>query len=51
MVKEKANLWDYNMLSGIDYCAVPMIYHPLPLTTIQQSKGQITNGYGLPNDA
>ena len=51
MVKEKANLWDYNMLSGIDYCSVPMIYHPLPLTTIQQSKGQITNGYGLPNDA
>ena len=51
MVNEKANLWDYNMLSGIDYCSVPMIYHPLPLTTIQQSKGQITNGYGLPNDA
>ena len=51
MVKEKAGLWDYNMLSGIDYCSVPMIYHPLPLTTIQQSKGQVTNGYGLPNDA
>ena len=51
MVKEKANLWDYNMCSGIEYCPVPMIYHPLPLTTIQQSKGQITNGYGLPNDA
>ena len=51
MVKEKSGLWDYNMLSGIDYCSVPMIYHPLPLTTIQQSKGQITNGYGLPNDA
>nr|MCR4823963.1 RagB/SusD family nutrient uptake outer membrane protein [Bacteroidales bacterium] len=51
MVKEKGTLWDYNMLSGIDYCSVPMVYHPLPLTTIQQSKGQITNGYGLPNDA
>ncbi len=51
MVKEKANLWDYNMCSGIEYCSVPMVYHPLPLTTIQQSKGQITNGYGLPNDA
>ncbi|MCR4860908.1 MAG: RagB/SusD family nutrient uptake outer membrane protein, partial [Bacteroidales bacterium] len=51
MVNEQGTLWDYNMLSGIDYCSVPMIYHPLPLTTIQQSKGQITNGYGLPNDA
>ncbi len=50
MVKEKQGLWDYNMLSGIDYCSVPMIYHPLPLTTIQQSKGQVTNGYGLPQE-
>ena len=51
MVKEKANLWDYNMLSGLEYLSVPCHYHPLPLTTIQQSKGQVTNGYGLPNDA
>jgi len=51
MVKEKSGLWDYNMLSGIEYCSVPMIYHPLPLTTIQQSKGKLTNGYGLPNDS
>ena len=50
MVKEKGTLWDYNMLSGIDYCSVPMVYHPLPLTTIQQSKGQVTNGYGLPQE-
>ena len=50
MVKEQQGLWDYNMLSGIDYCSVPMIYHPLPLTTIQQSKGQVTNGYGLPQE-
>ena len=51
MVREKANLWDYNMLSGLEYLSVPCHYHPLPLTTIQQSKGQVTNGYGLPNDA
>ena len=50
MVKEKGTLWDYNMLSGIDYCSVPMVYHPLPLTTIQQSKGQVANGYGLPQE-
>ena len=50
MVKGKSQLWDYNMLSGIDKCSVPRHYHPLPLTTIQQSKGKITNGYGLPNE-
>ena len=38
------------MLSGIDKCSVPRHYHPLPLTTIQQSKGQVTNGYGLPQE-
>ena len=48
MVKEKANMWDYNMLSGIDDSDVPLYFHPLPLTTIQQSKGQVTNGYSLP---
>ena len=53
MVDQKDLLWDYNMLSGIEYCSVPMIYHPLPLTTIQQSEtpegDKITNGYGLPS--
>jgi len=48
MVKEKANMWDYNMLSGIDNSDVPLYFHPIPLTTIQQSKGNVTNGYGLP---
>ena len=48
MVNEKANMWDYNMLSGIDDSDVPLYFHPLPLTTIQQSKGQVTNGYSLP---
>ena len=48
MVKEQANMWDYNMLSGIDDSDVPLYFHPLPLTTIQQSKGQVTNGYSLP---
>ena len=48
MVKEKNGLWDYNMLSGIDNSDVPLYFHPLPLTTLQQSKGQVTNGYSLP---
>ena len=57
MVKGKGQLWDYNMLSGIDKCSVPRHYHPLPLTTIQQSKlsedgktFNVTNGYGLPQE-
>ncbi len=27
----------------------PRYYHPIPLTVIDQSKGKVTNGYGLPN--
>ncbi|TJZ61768.1 RagB/SusD family nutrient uptake outer membrane protein [Sphingobacterium olei] len=27
----------------------PRYYHPMPLTVIDQSKGKVTNGYGLPN--
>ena len=57
MVNGKGQLWDYNMLSGIDKCSVPRHYHPLPLTTIQQSKlsedgktFNVTNGYGLPQE-
>ena len=26
----------------------PRYYHPIPLTVIDQSKGKVTNGYGLP---
>ncbi|MCR4824021.1 MAG: RagB/SusD family nutrient uptake outer membrane protein [Bacteroidales bacterium] len=50
MVNEQANMWDYNMLSGIDNSDVPLYFHPIPLTTIQQSKGNVTNGYTLPNE-
>ncbi|MBE8722767.1 RagB/SusD family nutrient uptake outer membrane protein [Sphingobacterium pedocola] len=27
----------------------PRYFHPIPLTVIDQSKGKVTNGYGLPN--
>lgn len=50
MVDQKSALWDYNMLSGIDLSDVPLYYHPIPRETIQQSKGGVTNGYGLPNE-
>src|SRR5574344_77684 len=50
MVNQKDQLYDYNILSGIDLTDVPLHYHPLPLETLQQSKGQITNGYGLPQE-
>jgi hypothetical protein len=29
--------------------SAPRYYHPMPLTVIDQSKGKVTNGYGLPN--
>lgn len=29
--------------------AAPRYFHPIPLTVIDQSKGNVTNGYGLPN--
>lgn len=48
MVKDKNQLWDYNMLSGIELSDVPLYYHPIPRETLQQSGGQVTNGYGLP---
>ncbi|NGM65508.1 RagB/SusD family nutrient uptake outer membrane protein [Sphingobacterium sp. SGR-19] len=28
----------------------PRYYHPMPLTVIDQSKGKVKNGYGLPNN-
>ena len=46
--KGKDGLWDYNQLSGIELSNVPLYFHPIPLETIQQSKGNVTNGYGLP---
>ncbi len=30
--------------------SAPRYYHPMPLTVIDQSKGKVTNGYGLPNN-
>ena len=42
-------LWDYNILSGITVCEVPLYFAPMPATTISQSGGHVTNGYGLPN--
>ena len=48
MVSEKGTLWDYNMLSGIDLSDVPLYFHPIPRETLDQSKGNVTNGYGLP---
>ena len=41
-------LWDYNILSGIVNSEVPLYFHPLPSTTISQSNGRVSNGYGLP---
>jgi len=29
--------------------SAPRYFHPMPLTVIDQSKGKVTNGYGLPN--
>ena len=48
MVTQKDQLWDYNMLSGIDLSDVPLYFHPIPLETIKQSGGLVTNGYTLP---
>lgn len=48
IIDGKNTLFDYNMLSGIDLSDVPLYYHPIPLETIQQSKGNVSNGYGLP---
>ncbi|MCD8167599.1 MAG: RagB/SusD family nutrient uptake outer membrane protein [Bacteroides sp.] len=28
----------------------PRYFHPMPITVIDQSKGKVTNGYGLPNN-
>jgi hypothetical protein len=48
IVEGKDQLWDYNILSGITLTDVPLYFHPIPATTISQSEGQVTNGYGLP---
>lgn len=48
IIAGKDQLWDYNILSGITLTDVPLYYHSLPATTISQSAGKVTNGYGLP---
>ena len=60
MVKQKDQLWDYNMLSGIELHDVPLYFHSIPLETLQQSgKSEdsaspngynVWNGYEIPNE-
>ncbi len=38
------------VVSGVKSATdVPRPYWPIPLETISQSNGKVTNGYGLPN--
>lgn len=49
IVANKSTVYDRNILSGIGtQNAAPRYYHPIPFATISQSKGKVTNGYGLP---
>lgn len=49
IVEQKNTLFDRNILSGLgDDGAAPRYYHPIPFETLNQSKGKVTNGYGLP---
>lgn len=49
IVAQKNGLFDRNVLSGLGEAgAAPRYYHPIPFETLNQSKGQVTNGYGLP---
>lgn len=49
IVSQKETLFDRNVLSGLgEDGAAPRYYHPIPFETLNQSKGQVTNGYGLP---
>ena len=50
-VQNNRNMFDGNIFSGIvgRENKAPRYYHPMPLTVIDQSKGTVTNGYGLPN--
>jgi hypothetical protein len=50
------NIYDLHILDGVvrDGTAArlnkaPRYFHPMPLTVIDQSKGKVTNGFGLPN--
>lgn len=49
IVAEQHTIYDRNILSGIGTVgAAPRYYHPIPFETLSQSKGKVTNGYGLP---
>lgn len=49
IVAQKNTLFDRNVLSGLgNDGAAPCYYHPIPFETLNQSKGKVTNGYGLP---
>jgi len=50
-VQNNRNMFDVNIFSGIvgRENKAPRYYHPMPLVVIDQSKGKVTNGYGLPN--
>ena len=49
VIDEENGLFDRNLLSGLGTAGnAPRYYHPIPFETLTQSKGQVTNGYGLP---
>ena len=49
IVKQRGTIFDRNILGGLGTAGnAPRYYHPIPQETITQSKGQVTNGYGLP---
>ena len=49
IVEYKDDIYDRNILSGIgDGTTAPRYYHPIPFEVLNQSGGNVTNGYGLP---
>lgn len=50
--KSTSTLYGDNVMGGITTVAngAPRYYHPIPSIVISQSKGQVTNGYGLPQE-
>jgi len=48
-IAKNASSYDRNILSGIKTANdPPRYYFPIPFETINNSKGRVTNGYGLP---
>lgn len=49
IVNQQTTIFDRNILSGLgESGAAPRYYHPIPFEVLNQSKGKVTNGYGLP---